>query len=50
MTSVQGGRTGDVAKQLKPLLEAQGWSANGVNDPTGLPDSGVLLTLSGLTA
>lgn len=48
--SVEGRKTGNVAKQLKPLLEARGWSSGGVSDPTGLPDPGVLLALSGLTA
>jgi hypothetical protein len=49
VTSVDGGKTGNVAKQLGPVLQQQGWSTDRLDDPTGLPDPGVLLALSGLT-
>jgi hypothetical protein len=34
---------------LKDRLRNAGWSTDGLADPTGLPDAGVLLALSGLT-
>lgn len=49
LAPVRGGRLSGLASDLKKLLGEAGWSADGLDAPTGLPNSGVLLALSGLT-
>ena len=49
LAPVNGGRTSELATGLKKLLGDAGWSTDGLGDPNGLPNSGVLLALSGLT-
>ena len=49
LAPVNGGRTSGVPKDvLARSLKSAGWSTDNLNAPTGLPDAGVLLALSGL--
>lgn len=46
---VNGGRVSGLTSDLQRQLRETGWSTDGLEAPTGLPDAGVLLALSGLT-
>jgi hypothetical protein len=46
---VNGGKVAGIRGELQKRLRDAGWSTDGLNEPTGLPNAGVLLALSGLT-
>jgi hypothetical protein len=46
---VDGGRVAGIRGDLQKRLRDAGWSTDGLNEATGLPNAGVLLALSGLT-
>jgi hypothetical protein len=48
LAPVNGGRVSGLTGDLRKKLAAVGWSIDAVDQPSGLPNAGVLLALSGL--